>query len=162
MFIDRISDFLGTIKGKLIAAAIAVFVLIVLVTSFAPQARAATTNYSLATPGILVLPFHFDGQFTATTDPVAEFKMPFAANLIGISGTCRASGGTTPTLTIDLEDDGTSVLSAAFAVTAGTVAEGTISTASVVDESVMEIVFTIGGSSPTWDDCTVLITLQRQ
>lgn len=159
---SRIPHFLSTVKGRLIAAAIAVFALIVLATSFAPQARAATTNYSLATPGILVLPFQFDGQFTATTNPVAEFKMPFPARLIGIQGGCRASGGTSPTLTIDLEDDGTSALSAAFAVTAGTVAEGTIANAAVADESVMEIVFTIGGSSPTWDDCTVLITLQRQ
>lgn len=138
--------------------------LVLLVAGLAVPAQAATPNFSLATPGILVLPFHFDGQFTATTNPVAEFVMPFAARLVGISGTCRASGGSSPTLTINLEDDGTSVLSSAFAVTAGTVAEGTISTAgaSVADESVMEIVFTIGGSSPTWDDCTVLITLQRQ
>lgn len=149
----RIAHSIRTLLAALLTAALIAFTL---------PATAATTNYSLATPGILVLPFHFDGQFTATTNPVAEFKMPFAANLIGMSGTCRASGGTSPTLTIDLEDDGTSVLSSAFSVTAGTVAEGTIDTASVADESVMEIVFTITGTSPTWDDCTVLITLQRQ
>lgn len=130
--------------------------------SVLPVAQAATPNYPIGTPGIGVLTFQYDGQFTATTNPVSKFVMPFAARLLGISGTCRASGGSSPTLTIGLEDDTVSVLSAAFAVTAGTVAEGTISTPVVADESVMEIVFTIGGSSPTWDDCTVLITYQRQ
>jgi len=159
---DRISDLLSTRKSKIIAVVLAAFALLVLVTSFAPPARAATTNFSLATPGIGVIPLHFARQFTASVNPAAKFVMPFAARLIGISGTCRASGGTTPTLTIDLEDDGTSALASAFSVTAGTVAEGSIANAAVVDESVMEIVLTIGGSSPTWDDCTVLITYQRQ
>lgn len=124
-------------------------------------AQAATPNYSIAVPGVQMVPFQLDGQFTATITPI-QFTLPFPATLIGFSGTCAASGGTSPTLTMDLEDDGTSVLSAAVSITAGTVAEGTVSTASLGDESDMTVVFTIGGTSPTWDDCTVLLTLIRR
>ena len=106
-------------------------------------------------------PLHFDGQFTATSNPVAKFVLPFGAKLIGVSANARASGGTSPTLTVDLEDDGTSVLSSAISITAGTVSEGTIANATIADESVMEVVLTIGGTSPTWDDITVLLTLVR-
>lgn len=127
-----------------------------------PQRAAAdTTNYAVSMPGVVVIPLHISGQYTATTDPVAEFKMPFPCRIVGVSATARASGGTSPTLTVDLEDDGTSVLDSAISVTAGTVAEGTVSNAAVTDESVMEVVLTIGGTSPTWDDITVLVTVVR-
>jgi len=123
---------------------------------------AATANYEPAVADVDIIPVHISGQWTATTNPVAKFTLPYKAKLIGISATARASGGTTPTLTIDVEDDGTSVLSSAISITAGTVSEGTISSANVADESVLEIVLTIGGTTPTWDDITVLITVVRQ
>lgn len=135
--------------------------LVAILLMFTFSVPAATQNYSTAVPGVVVVPLHFDGQFTATTNPVAKFILPFGAKLIGVSANARASGGTSPTLTVDLEDDGTSVLSSAISITAGTVSEGTIANASIADESVMEVVLTIGGTSPTWDDITVLLTLVR-
>jgi len=122
---------------------------------------AATQNYSTAVPGVLVIPLHISGQYTATTNPAARLNLPFAARLIGVTATARASGGTSPTLTIDLEDDGTSVLSAPVAITAGTVSEGLVTSSLIADESQMDVVLTIGGTSPTWDDITVLLTLIR-
>jgi hypothetical protein len=127
----------------------------------APLAHAATTNIPVAVPGVVLIPLHFDGQFTATTNPVAKFVLPFGARLLGVSANARASGGTSPTLTVDVEDDGTTVLSSAIAITAGTPAEGTVSVPEIADESVIEIVLTIGGTSPTWDDITVLLTVVR-
>jgi len=124
-------------------------------------ARAATANYSLAIPGVQVIPIQLAGQYTATVTP-ASFKIPFGVTLIGVSATARASGGTSPTLTVDVKDDGTSVLSSPVAVTAGSVSEGTISTATIADESVIDIVLTIGGSTPTWNDITVLLTVVRR
>ena len=128
----------------------------------APAATlAATQNYSNAIPGLLVIPFHISGQYTATTNPVAKFVLPFQAKLLGVSATARASGGTSPTLTVDVEDDGTTVLGSAISITAGTVSEGTVAAADIADESVIEVVLTIGGTSPTWNDITVLLTVIR-
>tara|TARA_R110002096_G_scaffold172484_6_gene346183 strand:- start:661 stop:1107 length:447 start_codon:yes stop_codon:yes gene_type:complete len=133
----------------------------IMLMTFCVMASAATQNYSTAVPGVVVIPLHLDGQFTATTNPVAKFAIPFGAKLIGVSANARASGGTSPTLTVDVEDDGTSVLSSAISITAGTISEGTIANATIADESVIEVVLTIGGSSPTWDDITVLMTVVR-
>ena len=125
-------------------------------------APAATANYAIAIPGVLVIPVQLSGQVTTTTAAVVRFQIPFAANVIGVSASARASGGTTPTLTVDVQDDGTTILSAPVSVTAGAVAEAAIATASVADESEITIDLAITGSSPTWDDITVLITVVRQ
>lgn len=126
----------------------------------AEVALAATPNYPLSSQ-VEILPFHVSGQYTATTAGVAKFTLPFKAKLIGVSTTARASGGTSPTLTVDVKQGGTTVLSAPISVTAGTVAEGTITTSTLADESTITVDLTIGGTSPTWNDITVLITVVR-
>lgn len=138
--------------------------LCVLLGAFSAPATAATPNYAVAIPNIVVIPFHVSGQYTATTANVVKFNMPFKARLIGVGATARASGGTTPTLTVDLKDDTVSVLSSAISITAGTYSEGTLVTANqpVLDESVMTVDFTIGGTSPTWNDITIFITAVRE
>ena len=128
----------------------------------APSAIAATPNYAISQPGVLVIPFHISGQYTATTANVVKFAMPFKCRIVGVGATARASGGTTPTLTVDLKDDTVSALSSAIAITAGTYSEGTIANAVVADESVMTVDFTITGTSPTWNDITVFITVLRE
>ena len=55
-----------------------------------------------------------------------------------------------------------STLSSAISITAGTWSEGTIANAVVADESVMTVDLTIGGTSPTWNDITVLVTCVRE
>ncbi len=125
-----------------------------------PASQAATQNYATGVE-TEIISLHISGQYTATTDPVAKFAMPYRCRVVGISATARASGGTTPTLTVDVEDDTVSVLSSAISITAGTVAEGTIANPAVADESVMEVILTIGGTTPTWNDITVLITVVR-
>lgn len=125
------------------------------------RAEAATANLA-AGYDVEVIPIVINGQRTATTADVAQFKLPFPAKLIGVSATARASGGTSPTLTVDVQDDGASVLSSAISVTAGTVSEGTVSAGSIADESEITVDLTIGGTSPTWDDITVLLTLVRR
>lgn len=124
----------------------------------AGAAMAATTNYPLAvnvTPVAITL----SGQRTATVTSVASIKVPAKMKLIGVSATARASGGTTPTLTVDVKAGTTSVLSAPFAVTAGAVAEGTIATSAIADETVVNIDLAITGTNPTWDDISILLTL---
>ncbi len=123
---------------------------------------AAISNPSPASAGYMVVPFHISGQYTATTAGVVKFQLPFKAQVLGISATARASGGTSPTLTVDVKEAGTTILSAPVSITAGTVAEGTVTDASLADESAITVDLTIGGTSPTWNDITVLLVLKRQ
>jgi len=124
-------------------------------------ARAATTNYAEVVTGVQVVPFHISGQYTATAADVIQFQIPFKAKVLGVSATARASGGTSPTLTVDVQEDGTSILGSAISITAGTVSEGTVSDSTLADESSITVDLAIGGTSPTWDDITVLLTLRR-
>lgn len=123
--------------------------------------RADTPNLSVATPGVVLLPIHLQGQHTANVTSAARIKLPFPAKVLGVSASARASGGTTPTLTVDVLDDGVSMLSAPVTVTAGTVAEAIVAAAKVADESLLTVNLAIGGSTPTWDDIDVLVTLVR-
>jgi hypothetical protein len=114
--------------------------------------------------GAAVLPLlvHLSGQYTANRTAVARVRLPFAADLVGVSVSARASGGTAPTLTVDVQKGGVTMLAAPVAVTAGAVAEATIVAASqIADESVITIDLAIAGTTPTWDDIDVLLTLVR-
>lgn len=125
-----------------------------------PAAQAATPNYAPAfnvTPIVL----HISGQYTATTAAVAKFNVPFKARVIGVGASARASGGTTPTLTVDVKTAGSTILSAPISVTAATYTEGTITTPVLADESALTVDLTIGGTSPTWNDITVVVTVVR-
>jgi hypothetical protein len=106
---------------------------------------------------------HLSGQYTTSRTAVSTFKLPFAAKLIGVCAAARVSGGTTPTLTVNVKDDGVSVLTSAVSVTGGAAADASIDStkAQIADESVMTIDLTIGGTSPTWDDIDVLLTFVR-
>ncbi|MBF0248038.1 MAG: hypothetical protein HQL36_08210 [Alphaproteobacteria bacterium] len=143
-------------------AAFAVLALVaVLGTAALNTAHADTSNLSVSTPGVVLLPVHLQGQHTADVTAAARIKLPFPAKVLGVSAAARASGGTTPTLTVDVLDDGVSMLSAPIAVTAGAVAEGTVTSTAVGDESVVTVNLAIGGTTPTWDDIDVLVTLVR-
>lgn len=130
------------------------------VTLFTPAALADTPNYS-ATTSVQIVPLVISGQYTATTTGVVQIKLPFKARLVGVSATARASGGTSPTLTVNVKQGASSVLSAPISITAGSVAEGSIASAQLADESTLTVDLTIGGTSPTWNDITVLLTLAR-
>ena len=148
---------------------ITLFTLVVLVIAFAiagilqtGTASAATPNVAVGAGQVVVIPFHISGQYTATTASVVKFNVPFPAYVLGVGTTARASGGTTPTLTVDVKSGGTSILSAPISVTAGTYAEGTVTTTNLADEAVITVDLTITGTSPTWNDITLLITVARR
>lgn len=141
--------------------------LIAALTVFLPVAElspvlAATPNVTPGAGQVVVIPLHISGQYTATTTAVARFTLPFPAAVLGVSASARASGGTTPTLTVDVKEGGVTILSAPIAVTGGAVAEGTVTDTVLADEAAITVDFTIGGTSPTWNDMVVLITLYRQ
>lgn len=131
-------------------------------------ARAVTPNIPL-TAQEMVIPIQLSGTYTATSVAVAKFKLPFRAYVLGVSATAQSSAGTTPTLTVDVLDAGTSILSAPLAVTAGAVTEGNVAagnlaTPELPDESLVSVNLAIGGSGETlgFNNITVLITLARR
>jgi len=146
---------------KLKHSLLALGVLALSAIAWVPAAVADTQNYGLSIQQ-QIIPFHISGQYTATTAAVVRFKLPYAAKLVGVSATARASGGTTPTLTVDVKEGGTTVLSAPVAITAGTVSEGTVSDSLLADESTITADLTIGGTSPTWNDIVLLLTVVRR
>jgi hypothetical protein len=126
-----------------------------------PPAPAATPNMILmAQEQAIVL--HFGGPYITSAIGAARFKLPFPARLIGVSAGARTSGGTSPTLTVDLQKAGASVLAGPISVTAGSVTEGAVAVPTLDDESIMTVNLAIGGGSPSWADITVTITLVRQ
>jgi len=105
---------------------------------------------------------HCARQLTASVADLFAFQMPFAAKLVEVSATARASGGTNPTLSIDVKEAGTSVLSSPMSITAGTVTIGTITDSSIAEDAKITVDATVGGTSPTWDDVTVFLTFQAK
>ena len=118
-----------------------------------------TMNITGNIPGIMVLPFHISGQYTASATGVVRFRMPFPCRVLSVSATARASGGTSPTLTVDVQEGGTTILSTPISVTAGTVSFGTITDNEIADEAIVTVNLAIGGTSPTWNDITVMLVL---
>lgn len=116
---------------------------------------------NVAGTGIVPIPIllFIAGQRTATVVAVIRFKMPFPATVLGVSASARASGGTTPTLTVDVLEAGTTILSTPIAVTAAAVAEGAIADSAIADESAVTINLAIGGTNPTWDDICVQLNV---
>jgi hypothetical protein len=148
-----------TFKALLIAGVLAALALALPV--FQPVI-AATQNVTPAAGQVVTIPILVAGQRTATQTAVARFAMPFPCNVLGVSASARASGGTSPTLTIDVMAGGVSILSTPVSVTAGSVAEATVTTAAVADEAVITVNTAITGTSPTWDDIMVFITVVRK
>ena len=128
------------------------------------SSSAAIANSKLAAPNsYFTVCIHHEGQETATVDPVATFQMPFAATLVEVSATARDidTTDTDETYTVDLEEAGTSVLDSAISITAdNTPAVGTITDADIADNAKMEVVLTLGGTSPAIDDLTILLTFK--
>jgi len=127
----------------------------------APEAMADTANPSPASSGYMVMPMPIMGLYTSNTASVVKFKVPYPAKLVHVSATARQSSGSNPTLTVNVKDAGTTVLSSPISITAGTVTDGVISSPTVTDESLLSVDFAITGTAPRWNDITLLLLLKR-
>lgn len=127
---------------------------------FPPAARAATTNVAISNPGVMLIPLHLSGQYTTTTTAVARFAMPMPCDMIGVSAVPRSMGSTA--LAVDVKSGGTTILSSPMTMVAGTVTEGTISTAAVPDENVITVDINAPAGTSTMNDTTVLLTCVRK
>ena len=128
------------------------------------SSSAAIANSKLAAPNsYFTVCIGKDGQYTSTVDPISTFQMPFSATLVEVSASARSIDTTDgdETYTVDLEEAGTTVLSSAISITASnTPVVGTISDALIADNAKMEVVLTLGGTTPALDDLTVLLTFK--
>lgn len=124
----------------------------------------AIANSLLANPySYFTVALSVNGQESTTVDPTATFQMPFAATLVEVS-VCARDIDTTDgdeTYTVDIEEAGTTVLGSAISIAAdNTPVVGTVSDASIADNAKIEAVLTLGGTSPTIDDLTILLTFK--
>lgn len=145
-----------------IIAVLAAFIAIALCP---PAPMAATTNPSPASPGYMVVPLVFDRTVSAVSAPVIfRFKAPFPCRVISVSAAAEAidTTDTDETYTVDVQEGGTSILSAAIGiVAAATVYDGTVSDAALADEAVITGVLTVAGTTPSISTVTVLLVLKR-
>ena len=148
-----------TVSGHLKRALFATVILSAMVGLLASPGLAATTNVSSGSAGYMQLPIHISGQYTASTTAVAKWLAPMPCEVYHVSATARASGGTTPTLSVVFKNGASTV--STIAVTAGTITEGTLANTTVADEATLSIDLTIGGTSPTWNDIMVLVGCKR-
>lgn len=148
------------LKCGMRAALVAVMLTVACVGLIAAPVPAATTNVSSGSPGYMLLPFHLSGQYTANTTAVAKWIAPMPCEIYHVSATARASGGTSPTLSVVMLN-GASTVATVGPITAGTISDGTLANTTVADEAALSIDLTIGGTSPTWTDITVLVGCKR-
>jgi hypothetical protein len=124
-------------------------------------ADAAIANTKLANPNsYFTVSFHCSRQLTASVTRLFAFQMPFAATAVEVSASARASGGTAPTLTIDVLEAGTTILTSPVSVTAGSNTVATPSDTAIADNAAITVNAVVGGTTPTWDDISVMITFK--
>ncbi len=151
------------IKSLLLAVIMLFIFMIMPMITMPGPAHAAVTNYPEVVTGIQALPFHFSRVITATATPIT-FKLPFKAEVLGVSAHAKVLDTVdgNETYTVDVQEGGTTILSSAISLAAqDTVYEGTLSDTSLADESTITVVLTLGGTTPSLTDLTVLLTLRR-
>lgn len=129
----------------------------------APISWAATTNPSPASPGYMVLPLTFSRTITATATPIV-FKAPFPCTVVGVTASAAVldKTDTNETYTVDVKEGATSILASAVSLAAaGTIYDATISDNAIADEATVSVVITLGGTTPSLTDATVLLVLKR-
>lgn len=133
------------------------------------------------TPGlgaaeIITIPVKIAGPITTTVTRAARFRLPYATDLIGISANARVVSGTAPTCAVDLQKSTTSAFAAparvsVLAATATLVAADTLVEASpsaaagvaqIDDERDLYIDLTVGGTTPSFTDIDINVTLMRR
>ena len=122
------------------------------------SASAVTPNYPETAPGIQAIVLPIQGTYTSTVIPV-RWTAPFKMRIIGVSVSARDVSGT---VTVDIKEAGTSILSSAITCASANVTyEGTISDSYIADEAAVTVVFTLSGGSPHITDATVVLTIRR-
>lgn len=125
---------------------------------FPPAAQAATPNLAPGF-GVMVLPLHLAGAYTSTTT-AATFNMPMPCAMLGVGAAPRTVS--LPSVAVDVQLGGASILASPIELSTGTYSEGTISTAAISDEGVMTVIVNTPMANSSVSDLTVLLTCARK
>ncbi len=128
----------------------------------------ARPGYSNALPGprSIVITLKDSNALAAFGAGTRKFRMPGRAKIIGVTINLQGKGGTYVTATIDIQDDGVSILTAPQSIAAAVAGtpidvEGSGLAAGAADvrkDSVMSIVMAeAGGTAPTWQGADLQI-----
>ena len=145
-----------------------IFALICTAVFYFPPAKtawAATANPSPASAGYETIVFYIPGSISSTVTPIA-FKSPWPYRVLSISAYARAITGGNSTYTINVLNGATSILSTPLAIAttqAATVLDAVLATThNITDEATVSVVLTLGGSTPTIADLTLIMAIKRQ
>lgn len=158
--------FLSRFKGAIIVIALALLTGMPfgLYLAGPGPAGAATTTPGVAVPGVQVIPLTFIFNGTSTKQ-LAKLKMPYAAQVFGVSGWAGQAdltdGDETYQLTIEASTTG-HLISPFTINTPSAVQEATIVNSTIGDEETLEVVLTVGGTTPLIANVTALLTVGRR
>jgi len=126
------------------------------------EVMAAVSNPTPASPGYSFTILPIIGSFTTTSvgTNIVRFKMPWDSELIGASAIVKTTGSGN-TVTFDVEEAGTSVLSAPITAHEYTVTEGTISDSAIADEAIIGVKVLVSGTG-TATNPTVQLNFKRK
>jgi len=105
-------------------------------------------------------------SITSTSNPHYLFQMPFNATLVEVSVSAGVvdDANTNETYSMNVEEDGTTVLGSAISIPRGsidTVYVGTITDSSIADNATIEVLFSLGGNTPILGEITVVLTFRE-
>lgn len=128
-------------------------------------ALAATTNPSPGSPGYMVMPITFSRTISAASTPVmARIKLPFPAAVVSVTAAAETADytSTDEVYTVDVLEGATSILDAAIGLAAAdTVYQGVVDDKALADESVLTLVLSAAGTTPSITDVTTTLVLKR-
>jgi hypothetical protein len=112
----------------------------------------------------------FTAEAQVTADGVHQIKLPFGADLVGVSVCAEAFTGSPTGFNVDIQDDGTDVVTAVAADTAKTPGTwlskhlgGSNAPVHFAKDSVVDIdINLVGGSTPTADYTILLFWLSGE
>lgn len=126
---------------------------------------AATTNPSPASSGYMVMPITFSRTISAVSTPVmARIKVPFPAAVVSVTAAAETADytSTDEVYTVDVLEGSTSILHSAIGLAAAdTVYQGVVDDKSMADESVLTVVLSAAGTTPSITDVTTTLVLKR-
>jgi hypothetical protein len=124
-------------------------------------ANAATTNPSPASPGYesMVLPF---GLVSSSRTPALKFTAPVGYTVQSVSASARLVAGTNPTLKVRGKNGASLVNYSGSLVASGPTALSIVSGATLSDEVTQQIDLIVGGTSPRFDNLTLILFLKRK
>jgi len=136
-------------------------IMLIVATTVAGLALAATSNPSPASPGYTPVVLPIMGTYSGARTGLVKFTAPAKYSIVSASVNARGVTGTNPTLKVYLK-------SGAFTNYTGTVtAAGTVkvltagTTTLIADEATVAVDLVTGGTSPQWRDLTLFILLKR-